>query len=89
MLTISCTAKVREDGSLSLSMVDQERLGLQTGDDVEIILKTPASQGVDPLDRSPLDPADNPLLQIIGIGKGGPPDGGTNHDKYLYGKRPE
>ncbi|WP_420641152.1 CopG family transcriptional regulator [Candidatus Leptofilum sp.] len=27
---------------------------------------------------------DDPIWQLIGIGKGGPPDGSVNHDKYIY-----
>ena len=27
---------------------------------------------------------DDPIWQLIGIGKGGPPDGSMNHDKYVY-----
>ena len=30
----------------------------------------------------------NPLYHLVGIGKGGPPDGAENHDKCRYGKRP-
>ncbi len=27
---------------------------------------------------------DDPIWELIGIGKGGPPDGSVNHDKYIY-----
>lgn len=30
-------------------------------------------------------PDADPLLGLIGIGEGGPPDGAVNHDAYLYG----
>lgn len=30
------------------------------------------------------DPARNPLLRMIGLGSGGPPDAAENHDFYLY-----
>ncbi len=79
MSTIRCTARVRKDGTLSISRTDREVLGLEAGDLVEVVLRNPVPQ---------IDPADNPLLKIIGIaGKGGKPDGAENHDKYLYGKK--
>lgn len=28
--------------------------------------------------------ADDPIWQIIGVGKGGPADGSVKHDKYIY-----
>jgi len=30
---------------------------------------------------------DDPLLELIGMVKGGPPDGSINHDHYLYGPK--
>jgi hypothetical protein len=30
--------------------------------------------------------ADDPIWELIGIGKGGPEDGSINHDKYIYAR---
>jgi hypothetical protein len=30
--------------------------------------------------------ADDPIWELIGIGKGGPEDGSVNHDKYIYAR---
>jgi hypothetical protein len=36
--------------------------------------------------KSKPDPANNPLLELIGLaGPGGPPDAAERHDDYLYG----
>jgi len=79
MATVTCTARVRKDGSLAIPKVTREELGLQQGDEVEVIVRKSAT----PRRKR----TDNPLYGVIGIGKGGPPDGAENHDKYLYGKR--
>ena len=31
-------------------------------------------------------PADDPIWDMIGMGKGGPEDGSYNHDKYIYAR---
>lgn len=31
-------------------------------------------------------PADDPIWDMIGMGKGGPEDGSVNHDKYIYAR---
>ncbi len=79
MATVTCTARVRKDGSLTIPKVTREELGLQQGDEVEVIVRKSAT----PRRKE----TENPLYGVIGIGKGGPPDGAENHDKYLYGKR--
>jgi len=80
MPTVTYTARVREDGLLEIPESAQEELGLRHGDEVGVALTRPATPG----ERG----ADNPLLRLIGIGKGGPPDGAENHDRYLYARRP-
>jgi hypothetical protein len=30
--------------------------------------------------------ADDPIWELIGIGKGGPEDGSVNHDNYIYAR---
>lgn len=77
MSTIRCTARVRKDGTLSISKAGREALELQVGDEVELVMEKSA----------PIDVTNNPLYGIIGIAKGGPSDGAENHDKYLYGKK--
>ena len=73
------TAKVRRDGALSIPKAMREQLHLREGDEIELAVSTPFEPSVE----------ENPLLKIIGIGnKGGKPDGGVNHDKYLYGSDP-
>jgi AbrB family looped-hinge helix DNA binding protein len=78
MATTIYKAKVRRDGALTMPKAMRERLRLHEGDEVEVAVSTPAVEARE----------ENPLLKIIGIGKGGPKDGGVNHDKYLYGSDP-
>ena len=70
---------VRKDGSLGIPKVVREELGLQQGDKVEVIVRKSTTR------RSQTE---NPLYRLVCIGKGGPPDGAENHDKYLYDKQP-
>jgi AbrB family looped-hinge helix DNA binding protein len=79
MATMTCTAKVREDGALVIPRTVRKELGLQRGDTVEVVVRKRASRR-----RSVKE---NSLYEIVALGKGGPPDGAENHDKYLYGKR--
>jgi bifunctional DNA-binding transcriptional regulator/antitoxin component of YhaV-PrlF toxin-antitoxin module len=80
MATLTYMVKVQPDGSLLLPKEAQEQLRLQPGDQVEIQIQKAESA----LETEP----QNPLLRIIGIARGGPPDGAQNHDAYLYGKKP-
>lgn len=73
------TARVREDGSLTLPQEAREQLGLQPGDQVSIQIETSAAASR----KAPR----NPLYDIIGIAGEGPVDGAENHDTYLYGKK--
>jgi len=79
MGAVTCTATVREDGALAIPGSARRRLRLRKGDEVEVTLAKP-------LARAP-QASQNPLLGLVGIGKGGPADGAENHDKYLYRKR--
>jgi bifunctional DNA-binding transcriptional regulator/antitoxin component of YhaV-PrlF toxin-antitoxin module len=79
MATATYKTKVK-DGVLPLPSAARDKLNLREGDDVEVAVSTP---GVEASGK------ENPLLKIIGIGKGGPEDGGVNHDKYLYGSDPK
>ncbi len=36
---------------------------------------------------SPVEDEEDPFEAVIGICKGGPPDGAENHDKYIYEER--
>jgi predicted DNA-binding antitoxin AbrB/MazE fold protein len=38
------------------------------------------------LEVSPVEPVNDPLEAVIGIGSSGRKDGAANHDKYIYGK---
>ena len=76
MATVVYKARVRKDGLLALPRTAREKLGVHQGDEVEVQVKTQASS------------EENPLLALIGIGKGGKPDGAENHDKYLYESDP-
>lgn len=76
MTTVRYKARVRRDGSLAIPKKAQEALGLQQGDEVDVVMSR-----TDAADR---EPTHNPLYDIIGIGKGGPPDGAENHDSVLY-----
>jgi predicted DNA-binding antitoxin AbrB/MazE fold protein len=51
----------------------KEPLDLAEGTAVQVII-------------TPVQEADDPLAGVIGICKGGPPDGAEHHDKYIYGK---
>ena len=79
MAIITCTAKVRKDGSLGIPKAVREELGLQQGDKVEVVVR----QSITHRHKR----TKNPLYSLVGIGKGGPPDGAENHDKYLYGRK--
>lgn len=79
MATVTLKVRVRRDGTLALPRKAREELGLRQGEEVEITLRTP--------DAAPTSRTDNPLLGIIGIGKGGPVDGAENHDDALYRRR--
>jgi AbrB family looped-hinge helix DNA binding protein len=79
MATIICTARVRKDGSLGIPKAAREELGLRQGDEVEVVVQKPIVHHS--------QQKENPLYHLVGIGKGGPPDGAENHDKYLYGKK--
>ena len=79
MATITCTGRLRKDGALGIPRAVRQELGLRRGDQVEVVVRKPASRR--------RKGADNPLYHLVGIGKGGPKDGAENHDGYLYGKR--
>ena len=72
MAGVTITARVRWDGALTIPKQTRETLGLHKGDQVEITLNR--------RDVPPEDIEDDPLLAIIGIGKGGPVDGAEDHD---------
>ena len=78
MAGVTITAKVRRDGALAISKAARERLGLHEGDKIQITLDRPGillSQ-----------PVEDPLLELIGIGKDGPVNGAQDHDEALYGR---
>jgi AbrB family looped-hinge helix DNA binding protein len=79
MATVVCTARVRKDGSLTIPRAIRKELGLKQGDTVQVLVQRSAT--------SRRTRTKGPLSELVGIGKGGPPDGAKNHDKYLYGKR--
>jgi len=79
MTAANYKAKVRKNGTLTLPRGVREALGVQEGDEVEVIVRRMVKDaGMEP-------PMVNPLLRIVGLGKGGAPDGAENHDTYLYG----
>jgi len=78
MAEMTITARVRRDGTLAISKKARMTLDLHEGDQIEITVNKPETQG------ESLE--DDPLLALIGIGKGGPTDGAENHDTYLYRK---
>ncbi len=53
----------------------RDKLGLHEGDQVEITMNRP--------DVPPTGTGADPLLNLIGIGKGGPTDGAEDHDTRL------
>jgi bifunctional DNA-binding transcriptional regulator/antitoxin component of YhaV-PrlF toxin-antitoxin module len=79
MTTLTCTARVCQDGLLEIPKSIQEELRLQQGDEVEVILRKSVTHH--------RKRTKNPLYRLVGIGKGGPPNGAENHDKYLYSKK--
>ena len=79
MITLTCTARVRQDGLLEIPKSIQEELRLQQGDEVEVILRKSETHR--------RERTKNPLYHLVGIGKGGPSDGAENHDKYIYSKK--
>ena len=76
MASLDCIAKIREDGSLTLSNEALRLLNLHPGDEVKVSV----SKEVQPSRNE----QPNPLYGIIGIGKAGQADGAKNHDAYLY-----
>ena len=76
MTEITITARVRRDGTLAIPKQARETLGLHEGDQVEITVSKSETQAK--------HPGDDPLLELIGIGKGGPADGAEDHDSRLY-----
>ncbi len=80
MSDITITARIRRDGALAIPRKARELLGLQEGDKVEITVHKP--------DVQVASTASDPLLALIGLGKGGPDDGAENHDSRLYGPPP-
>ncbi|MCW3052458.1 MAG: hypothetical protein JWN14_1628 [Chthonomonadales bacterium] len=78
MAEMTITARVRRDGTLAISKQARATLGLHEGDQIEITVNRPEMQEE--------DLEGDPLLALIGIGKGGPADGAENHDTYLYRK---
>lgn len=79
MAGITITARVRRDGTLAIPKKARETLGLHEGDQIEITVNTSSTQAG--------EPDGDPLLELIGIGKGGPTDGAEDHDSRLY-RRP-
>lgn len=79
MAEITITARVRRDGTLAIPKKARETLGLHEGDEVEITVNTASAPTQ--------EPGSDPLLELIGIGKGGPTDGAEDHDSRLY-RRP-
>ncbi|MBI3922638.1 MAG: hypothetical protein HY318_14545 [Armatimonadetes bacterium] len=79
MAPVTCKATVVKEGLVALPKRVQRELDLREADTVEITVYK----------REPLEHEreDNPLYGLIGLGKGGPPDGAENHDQYLYGRR--
>jgi AbrB family looped-hinge helix DNA binding protein len=73
---ITITARVRRDGTLAIPKKAREMLGLQEGDQIEITVNKPDTQAA--------GSGGDPLLELIGIGKGGPADGAEDHDSRLY-----
>lgn len=80
MTTQTVNAVAQEDGSLLPPALIREALKARVGQEIRLTLTLP-----DASDPAPTDA--DPLLDIIGIGKGGPPDGAETHDDALY-RRP-
>ena len=76
MVNITVSAKVLHDGTLSIPRTARKTLDLHEGDQVEIMVSKQES--------AEKSTEVNPLLAIIGIGKGGPIDGAEDHDSSLY-----
>lgn len=76
MSGITIIARVRRDGTLAIPKQARETLDLHEGDQVEITVNKPDTPS------AILD--SDPLLELIGIGKGGPVDGAEDHDSRLY-----
>jgi AbrB family looped-hinge helix DNA binding protein len=76
MAGITITARVRRDGTLAIPKKARETLGLHEGDQVEITVNKSSPQAE--------EQGSDPLLELIGIGKGGPTYGAEDHDSRLY-----
>jgi AbrB family looped-hinge helix DNA binding protein len=76
MAEITITARVRRDGTLAIPKKARETLGLHEGDQIEITVNKPDTQAA--------SSGGDPLLELIGIGTGGPADGAEDHDCRLY-----
>lgn len=79
MAPVTCKATVVKEGLLALPKRVRRELDLREANTLDITVHK----------REPLkpQPEENPLYGLIGLGKGGPPDGAENHDQYLYGRR--
>jgi len=76
MTAITVRARVRRDGALAIPKIARDKLGLHEGDQVDITVNAP--------DVPSTISESDPLLGLIGIGKGGPKDGAEDHDAKLY-----
>ncbi len=81
MATMTFKAKIQQDGSIAIPKRTRERLEPLRGESVEVSIHTDVTPSKE-------DQVRNPLYDIIGIAKGGRPDGAENHDMYLYGEGP-
>ena len=75
METLTLTARVRKDGSLSIPKAQREKIILLEGDEVELTLISTKFHQLTEL---------NPLLKIIGCSNDGPSDGSVRSDTYIY-----
>jgi len=81
MASVTYVGKVLRDGRLSLPRKVQEKLQLEAGQEVEVVVRTR-----DDAQQLP-DESYAPLRKLIGLAKTGKPDASVHHDKYLYGKK--
>lgn len=80
MPSVAYVGEVLSDGHLSLPELILQQLGLRAGQKVEVVAR-PCED-----DDWPPPEAYEPLRELIGLVRDGPPDGSVNHDRYLYGE---
>ena len=80
MASVTYVGKVLSDGRLSLPRKVREKLQLESGQEIEVMVRIR-----DDAQQLP-DEAYAPLRKLIGLAKIGKPDASVHHDKYLYGR---